>query len=58
MPIKVQIKKDSLNSSEDVKVHFIPASIDGNTTIKLEEYFNSYAAEEGDGKLLSGYCQD
>lgn len=41
MSIELKITKEKLEGT-DAKVHFIPASIDGNGAIKINEYFNSY----------------
>ena len=52
MPIKAQITKETFDSVVDTKVHFIPASIDGNELIKVDEYFNFYNFTEESGKLF------
>jgi hypothetical protein len=52
MPIKTQITKDAIESSDEIKVHFIPASIDGNGSIKIDEYFNSYNTEQDGSKSI------
>lgn len=49
MSIKAQITKEAVESADETKVHFIPASIDGNCSIKIDEYFNSYT-EEANGR--------
>lgn len=43
MSIKAQITQEAVETSDETKVHFIPASIDGNGSIKIDEYFNSYS---------------
>lgn len=53
MPIKAQITREILDCSDDIKVHFIPASIDGNGAIKIDEYFNCYTEEANGCKLLN-----
>lgn len=50
MPIKAQITREAVDSSEEIKVHFIPASIDGNGAIKIDEYFNSYMESDANGR--------
>lgn len=50
MSIKLQITKDQIESSEDSKVQFIPAAVNSNGVIKVEEYFNNYTFEENGGK--------
>lgn len=52
MPIKAQITKEAVNSAEKIKAHFIPASIDGNGTMKIDEYFNSYLVSEESGRKI------
>jgi ribonuclease H2 subunit C len=52
MSIKADINKKDLVPENELKVHFIPATIDGNGPIKIDEYFNSYTKEENGGK----YC--
>lgn len=52
MSIKAQIAREAVENSDETKVHFIPASIDGNGSIKIDEYFNSYTdSENGREKL-------
>ena len=46
MSIKLQLTKDQLNSEEEQKVHYIPASVNNNGVIKIDEYFNNYTIEE------------
>lgn len=54
MPIIARITKEDLENSAEIKAHFIPASIDGNGAIKIDEYFNSYTKSESNGcKLLN-----
>lgn len=53
MPIRAVITKEALNSADELNTHFIPASIDGNGSIKIDEYFNSYSSEESGGKFDS-----
>jgi hypothetical protein len=53
MPITAQITKEAIESPSEIKVHFIPASIDGNGAIKIDEYFNSYNSEQNGSKLLN-----
>lgn len=50
MSIKYQITKEQIESKEETKVHFIPAAINSNGVIKIEEYFNNYTVEENGGK--------
>lgn len=57
MSIKAQIGKEAVESSEEAKVHFIPASVDGNGAIKIDEYFNCYT-EEANGRELINYGLD
>lgn len=53
MPIKAKLSKQNISASEESEVHFIPASIDGNGAIKIDEYFNSYMENvANDRKLL------
>lgn len=49
MSIEAKISREALEQSEKLKVHFIPASIDGNGPIKINEYFNSYT-EKANGR--------
>lgn len=44
MSITAKISKENVASTDQVSVQFIPASIDGNGSIKIEE-FNSYTFE-------------
>jgi hypothetical protein len=53
MPIRAQITKEAIEGSGEVKVHFIPASIDGNGAIKIDEYFNSYMDSDVNGGEIS-----
>lgn len=50
MPIKAQITREAVDSFEEIEVHFVPASIDGNGAIKINEYFNSYMESDGNGR--------
>lgn len=50
MSIKLQVSKDQIASAEEAKLHFIPASINNNSVIAIEEYFNQYTEEENGGK--------
>jgi hypothetical protein len=50
MSIKLQITKDQMESSSETKVHFIPASVNANGAIKIDEFFNNYTGEENGGK--------
>lgn len=50
MAIKAELTKDALTNLKEVSPQFIPASIDGNGSIKIEE-FNSYTFEENNSKL-------
>ncbi|KAG5671498.1 hypothetical protein PVAND_001692 [Polypedilum vanderplanki] len=52
MSIKVQITKDQIESKDETKVHFIPASVNSNGIIKIDEYFNNYTIEEN-GVLIN-----
>lgn len=52
MPIKAQITRETVENSGEVNVHFIPAAIDGNGTIKIDEYFNCYNTEQDGSKLI------
>ncbi|CAO1426293.1 unnamed protein product [Diamesa serratosioi] len=52
MSIKAKITKELLENSKDMTVHFIPASIDGNGEMKIDEYFNNYQQEEN-GVLIN-----
>lgn len=52
MSIKAKITKEQLDNHKDMTVHFIPASIDGNGEMKIDEYFNNYQQEENGGKIL------
>lgn len=49
MPIKANLSKKALERSEELKVHFIPAAINGNGAIKVDEYFNSYTDSDANG---------
>jgi len=46
MSIKLQLTKDQLDSDEELKVHYIPAAVNNNGAIKIDEYFNNYTVEE------------
>ncbi|CAO1424993.1 unnamed protein product [Diamesa tonsa] len=52
MSIKAKITKEQLEDHKDMSVHFIPASIDGNGEMKIDEYFNNYQVEEN-GVLIN-----
>ena len=53
MSIKAKITKKLLENHTDMTVHFIPASIDGNGEMKIDEYFNNYQqVEDGGEKFL------
>lgn len=53
MSIKLQVNKDQIESSDEAKVHFIPAAINNNGAIQIDEYFNKYTQEENGGKNLN-----
>ncbi|CAG9807791.1 unnamed protein product [Chironomus riparius] len=46
MSIKLQLTNDQLNSEEELKVHYVPAAVNNNGVIKIDEYFNNYTIEE------------
>ncbi|KAL7022591.1 hypothetical protein ACKWTF_012302 [Chironomus riparius] len=46
MSIKLQLTNDQLNSQEELKVHYVPAAVNNNGVIKIDEYFNNYTIEE------------
>lgn len=50
MPIKAQITREAIDGSEEIKVHFVPASIDGNGAIKIDEYFMEYTKSDANGR--------
>lgn len=50
MSIKLQVSKEQIESSDEAKVHFIPAAINNNGVIHIDEYFNQYTEEENGGK--------
>lgn len=52
MSIKAHFTRDVVENSEEMKVHFIPATIDGNGTMKIDEYFNSYNTEQDGSKSI------
>lgn len=52
MSIKAEITKESLEGLKEVSPQFIPAAIDGNGSIKINE-FNSYTFEENNSKKSS-----
>ena len=52
MPIKAQITKESVGSFNEIQVHFIPAAIDGNGTMNIDEYFNKYNMEQDGSKFI------
>lgn len=49
MSITLQVNKEVINNSEETKVHFIPAAVNKNGVIKIEEYFSQYTEEEANG---------
>lgn len=53
MSIKAKISKEAMEQAQQLKVHFIPASIDGNGPIKINEYFTSYTETANGGKKLN-----
>jgi hypothetical protein len=46
MSIKLQLTKEQIDSKEELKVHYIPATVNNNGVIKIDEYFNNYTIEE------------
>ena len=50
MSIKLQVSSEQIESSEEVKVHFIPAAINNNGVIAIDRYFNQYTEQENGGK--------
>lgn len=52
MSISTVISKEDVSSENELKVHFIPATIDGNGPIKIDEYFNNYTKEDNGGNLI------
>lgn len=53
MSITAKISKENAASKDQVSVQFIPASIDGNGSIKIEE-FNSYTYDSEGSEYLEG----
>lgn len=51
MSITAEITKEALNNLAKVSAQFIPASIDGNGSAKIDE-FNSYTIEEDNSELF------
>lgn len=49
MPITAKITRESLENTPEVKIQYVPASIDGNGAIKTDEYFNNYTEEANGG---------
>lgn len=51
MSIKLQLKKRQIEIEEKIEVNFIPASVNKNGAIKIDEFFNKYTVEENGGGL-------
>lgn len=53
MSINVEISQKDLKDDNKVKVQYLPASIDGNGVMKVDEYFNNYTVEDSHGKNVN-----